>query len=81
MRAFSGPLTPYSTRGYKNVRSELVDGVACHPLRLTPYQQEYDGRGGRGTVALPEVRQFPAERILGEDGPAMCRPPRRWHTL
>ena len=30
MRAFSGPLTPYSTRGYKNVRSELVDGVGWH---------------------------------------------------
>jgi len=36
-------------------------------------------RGGEG--GLPQVRQQPAERILGPHGPEVPRPPRRRHTL
>jgi len=36
-------------------------------------------RGGEG--GLPQVRQQPAERILGPHGPEVPRPPRRQHAL
>ena len=56
MRAFSGPLTPYSTRGYKNVRSELVDGVGWHghaPSRDRAYAERSTVTQHRVTVPPP----------------------------
>jgi len=44
-------------------------------------KQERGGRGGRRAVAVPEVRQCPAQRVLGEDGPAVPRPPPRRYAL
>jgi hypothetical protein len=64
---------PGRPKGSKNA-TDVVVVERSHPAAVALLLW----RGGEG--GLPEVRQWPAERVLGSHGPEVPRPPRRCYS-